>query len=86
MIYQELVIDSLTASHPNTVQRIRAMFLGAEGLVVDLQHLNPGKPGNKYNVFFTHMDALIEESLVTTDDRRHGASNMSQWVSIKDFI
>ena len=62
------------------------MFLGAEGLVADLWHLNPGRPGSKYDVFFTHMEALIEESLVAIDDRRHGASHMSQWVSIKDLI
>ena len=32
------------------------------------------------------MEALIEESLVVVDDRRHSASHMSQWVSIKDLI
>ena len=65
MIYQELVLDSSTASHPDTVQRIRAIFLGAEGLVANLRHLNPGRPGNKYDAFFTHMAVLIEESLVS---------------------
>ena len=35
MIYQELVPDSLTAIHPDIVQKIHAMFLGAEGLVTD---------------------------------------------------
>ena len=85
MIYQELALNSLTVSHPDTVQRICAMFLGAERLVVDLRHLNPGAPENKYDVFFTHMEALIEESLVTSDDRRQGASHLPQWVSIKDL-
>ena len=56
MIYQKLVLDSSFANHPVTVQRIRAMFLGAEGLVADLQHLNPRRLKNKYDVFFTHMD------------------------------
>ena len=51
-----------------------------------LRHLNPGRLGNKYDVFFTHMEAWIGESLVAADDGRHGASNMSQWVSIKDLI
>ena len=41
MIYQELVLDSLTASEPDNVQRICTMFLGAEGLMADLRHLNP---------------------------------------------
>ena len=54
------------------------MFLDAEGLVTDLRHLNPGKPENKYNVLFTDMEELIEESHVADDDHHHGASHMSQ--------
>ena len=37
-------------------------------------------------MFFTHMEVLIEESLVVTDDRIHGASQTSQWVSINGLI
>ena len=37
-------------------------------------------------MFFTHTEALIKESLVAIDERHHGASHMSQWVSIKDLI
>ena len=47
MSYQELVLDSSTASHPDTIQRIFAAFRSAEGLVADLWHCNPGRPGNK---------------------------------------
>ena len=36
MMYQELCLDSSTANHPDTVQSIHAMFLGAPGLVADL--------------------------------------------------
>ena len=32
------------------------------------------------------MEVLIEETLVVTDDRIHGAFRMSQWVSISDLI
>ena len=45
MMYQELLLDSSTASHPDTVQRIRTMFLGTEGLVPDLRELNPEGQG-----------------------------------------
>ena len=62
------------------------MLLGVEGLVADLRHLNPGRPGNKYDLFFTRMEVLIEESLVAADDFYHSTSHMSQWVSIKDLI
>ena len=85
MIYQELVLDSSTASHLDTVQRIWGMFLGTEGLVAELLHLNPGRPGNKYHMFFDHMEALIEESLVTANDHCHGASHMSHPFSLKIF-
>ena len=55
MISWKLVYDSSTVSHPDTDQRIRAMFLGTEGLVADLPHLNPGKPGNKiWRVLYLH--------------------------------
>ena len=86
MIYQELVLNSSTASHPDAAQTIRAMFFGTEGLETDLCHLNPGRPGNKHDMFFTHTEALIEESFVTADDRRHCASHMFQWVSITDLV
>ena len=62
MIYQELVLDSSTANHRETAQRNCAMFLGVEGLVANFRHLNPGRPGIKYKVFFTQMETLIRES------------------------
>ena len=86
MIYQELVLDSLTSGHPNPFQRISRIFIEVEGLETDLQILNTRRPGNNYGIFFTHIEALIEESLVTADDRRHGTSHMSQQMSIKDLI
>ena len=77
MICQQPVLDSTTASHPDTAQRIGAMFPDAEGLVADLRYLNPGRSGNKYDVFFTHMEALIEDSLVAADDRRMVLTHVS---------
>ena len=62
------------------------MFLGAEGLVADFRHLNPQRPGDKYDKFVIHMEALIEESLVADDDHHHGATHLSRWVYIKDLI
>ena len=47
MIYQELVLDSSTTNHPDTVQGIRAMLLGAKGLVTDLWHFHARRFGSK---------------------------------------
>ena len=51
MIY--LVLDSSTASHPDTIQIICAMFLGPEGLVANLRHLNPWRLGNHLSPLMT---------------------------------
>ena len=37
-------------------------------------------------MLFTHMEAVIEDSLAVADDCCHGTSHMSQWVSIKDLF
>ena len=85
MLYQELCLDSSTVNHPDTAQRIRAMFLGAPGLVADLRHLNPGRSGGTFDVFFQHMATVIEE-VTAADDRRHGTAHMSEWLSMRDLI
>lgn len=41
-IYQSLAIDSSVASHPDTQQRLRLIFLGETGLLADLRKLNAG--------------------------------------------
>ena len=63
-----------TANHPDIVQRIHAMFLGAPGLVADLRHLNPGRPNGTFNVFFQHTETVIE--VTASDDRRHGMAHV----------
>ena len=67
MLYQELCLDSSTANHPDTTQRIRAMFLGAPGLVA-------------FDVFFEEMEKVIEE-VTAADDRRHGTAHVSMAVN-----
>lgn len=50
-IYAELAMDASAASNPEMNQRIRLMFMGHDGLIVDLRHLNPGRPGGYFDVF-----------------------------------
>ena len=78
--YTKSCLDSSTANHHDTTQRIRAMFLGAPGLVADLRHLNPGRPGGAFDVFFEEMEKVIEE-VTAAEDRRHGTAHVSMVVN-----
>ena len=54
-------------------------------LVIDLRHLNKGRPGDTFKLFFEEL-TLIVEQLTAADDRRHGIAHMSEFISIRDLI
>lgn len=84
-IYRLLALDASASSHPVTGQRIQAIMEGESGLIADMRHLNPGRPSNRYDVFFENMKTLVEE-LTAADERRHNVAHMSEFLSIKDLI
>ena len=55
----ELALDDSVFSHPDTAARVHTMFLGETGLVADLRSLNPGKPGDTFDVFSKHVKELL---------------------------
>ena len=85
LIYKELCLDSSAAAHPDTQERLRLVFLGEEGLLADLRHLNPGRPSGRYDVFFEHLSKLVEE-VTAADERRHNTCHLSEWISLSDLI
>ena len=85
LIYKELCLDSSAVAHPDTQERLRLVFLGEEGLLADLRHLNPGRPSGKYDVFFQHLSELVEE-VTAADERRHNTCHLSEWISLSDLI
>ena len=54
-------------------------------LTIDLRHLNEGRPGDTFAVFFRELELVVEE-VTAADDRRHGIAHMSEFLSIKDLI
>ena len=54
-------------------------------LVIDLHHLNKRRPGDTSDVFFTELAYMVDQ-ITTADDRRHGVSHMSEFLSIRDLI
>ena len=67
-------------------QRVRlAIETEDPDLIIDLRHLNNGRPGDTFDVFFKQL-ALLVEQLTAADDRRHGIAHMSEFISIRDLI
>ena len=54
-------------------------------LVIDMRHLNKGRLGDTFDVFFKELEAIVED-LTAADERRHGVAHMSQFLSISDMI
>ena len=54
-------------------------------LILDLKHLNKGRPGDTFTEFFKEL-AIQVEQITAVDDRRHGIAHMSEFLSIRDLI
>ena len=85
LIYKELSLDASAAAHPDTQERLRLVFLGEEGLLADMRHINPGRPSGTYDVFFEHLAQLVED-VTAADERRHNTCHLSAWISVSDLI
>lgn len=85
LIYKEMTLDASVAAHPVTQERLRLIFLGNTGLITDLRTLNPGRPSGQFDQFFNALSGIIE-NITAADDRRHGVSHLSEFLSIDEMI
>ena len=85
LIYKEPTLDASASNHPATQERLRLIFLGQEGLLGDLRHLNPGRPSGIFDVFFDKLAEIVEE-VTAADERRQNVSHLFEWISIADLM
>ena len=50
-----------------------------------MRHLNSGRPGDTFQVFFDELAKYVEE-ITAADERRHGVAHMSEFLSLRDMI
>jgi hypothetical protein len=84
-LYKELSLDASTVSHPDTQERMRLIFMGETGLLLDMRQLNPGRPSGTFDPFFEKLAEQVE-SVTIADERRHNIAHLSQWISLRDMI
>ena len=81
LICEELALDASVASHPETQQRVRLIFLGQLGLLQDPRKLNAGT----FDVFFEKLGEVVDR-VTAEDERRHNNAHLSKWISLKEMI
>ena len=54
-------MDASVDQNPAMDERMRLAILGEPGIIADLRHLNQGRPGDRFKVFFEHLEAEVEE-------------------------
>lgn len=85
-IYADLTLDSSADQNPTVDERVRQAVLSEDSdLVLDLRHLNKGRPGDTFQQFFDILAAKVEE-MSAADERRHNIEHLAKYISIKDLI
>ena len=86
-IYSRLTGDASSELQSEEIDdRVRlAIESDDPDLIVDLRHLNQGRPSDTFQLFFDELVKYVEE-ITAADERRHGIAHMSEFLSIRDMI
>lgn len=85
-VYSELTSDASADQNPAIDERVRQAILGEDpDLVIDLRHLNKGRPQDTFAIFFEELDKEIEH-ITAADERRHGVAHLAEFISVRDLI
>ena len=82
----DLTLDMTADQNPSLDERVNtAIHAEDPDMVLDLRHLNRGCPNDTFTVFF---DSLLKkvEHITAVDNRRHGVSHFSEYISNPDLI
>lgn len=84
--YAELTLDASADQNPEIDQRARMAILGEDPeLIIDMRHLNKGRPGDTFNQFFEQLEKEVQ-SIMAADERRNNVEHISHYISVPDLI
>ena len=65
---------------------MRQAIIGEDpNLVVDLIHLNKGRPSDTFKVFFDTMEIKVDK-ISAADEHRYGVAHLSNFITLRDLI
>ncbi|KAL3865743.1 hypothetical protein ACJMK2_043103 [Sinanodonta woodiana] len=78
-IYTTFTNDASADQNKEIDNRVHLSVLGIDpDLVVDLRHLNKGRPNDTFDVFFQTLEKEIQD-MVAADERRHNTEHISRF-------
>ena len=85
-IYAELTLDASADQNPEIDQRARMAILGEDpDLIIDMRHLNKGRPDDTFTVFFEQLEKEVQ-AVMAADERRHNVEHIAHYISVPDLI
>ena len=85
-IYSDLKVDSTALQNISVVTRVQKAITACDpNLIIDLRHLNTGRPEETFNAFFECLNKNVE-TVTAVDDRRHGHFHFSEYILVKELI
>ena len=85
-IYAELTLDASSDQNPEVDQRARLAILGDDPeLVIDMRHLNKGRPDDTFDAFFQELEKEVQ-SIMAADEGRHNVEHIAHYISVPDLI
>lgn len=85
-IYTTLTGDASADQNPTIDNRICMALMGSDpDLIIDLRHLNQGRPADTFEVFFNTLEHELED-VIAADERRHGVEHVAKYLSVRDLV
>ena len=76
-IYSDLTLDNSAYENPAVDARMKQAIISEDpDMIIDLRHLNKGRPGDTFDIFFSQLEKKIDE-IIAVDDRRHGVAHIT---------
>lgn len=75
-IYADMTSDATADQNPTMDARVRQAVLAEDPeMVVDIRHLNKGRPDDTFDPFFTELEKQVD-ALSAADERRHNVEHI----------
>jgi hypothetical protein len=85
-MYTELTSDATAEQNPAMDNRLKQAIISEDpDLVVNLRHLNKGRPNDTFEQFFNLLNTKVDD-IVAANERRHSIEHLAKYISIRNLI
>lgn len=85
-LYSDLTLDATTQNSAISSRMRQAITNADPEMVVDLRHLNTGRPDDTFSVFFEELEKQVSSSTAVDERRHNDVQHFSKYISVRDLI